>query len=219
VTPEQITAWAAAGESETTEFKRTTGERREAARTVCAMLNNRGGRVLFGVEPDGRVKGQQVSDHTIEEVSQALQDIDPPAFPSIDRVDVGGGREVLVVSIATGHNQPYSYRGQAYRRVGNTSVAMSRDEYNRVLLERLHGDQRWENALATGWTVADLDIAEIRRTINEAIRRGRADDPGTRDPTELLRGFGLMRGEQVLRAAAMLFGRAERLEIESPGVV
>jgi ATP-dependent DNA helicase RecG len=40
MTPKQIAAWAASGESETLEFKRTTGERREDARTLCAMLNH-----------------------------------------------------------------------------------------------------------------------------------------------------------------------------------
>ncbi|MGE3809353.1 MAG: helix-turn-helix domain-containing protein, partial [Gemmataceae bacterium] len=46
------------------EFKRTTGQVREGTQTLCAMLNHRGGRVLFGVEPNGSVKGQQVSDNT-----------------------------------------------------------------------------------------------------------------------------------------------------------
>lgn len=216
MTPKQIAAWAAWGESETLEFKRTTGERREGARTLCAMLNHRGGPVLFGVKPDGWVIGQQVSDRTIEEVAQELREIDPPAFPSIDRVAVGNGREVLVVTVSTAQNRPYSYRGRSYRRVGNTSPVMSRDEYNRVLLERLHGEHRWENEPAAGWTVADLNAAEIVRTVDEAIRRGRAEDPGTRDPEELLRGLGLMRERRVLRAAAVLFGRAERVEADYP---
>ena len=51
---DEIEALAAAGESETLELKRTTGERRRGARAVCAMLNHRGGRVLFGVTPSGR---------------------------------------------------------------------------------------------------------------------------------------------------------------------
>jgi ATP-dependent DNA helicase RecG len=216
VTPDQIAAWAAAGESETVEFKRTTGERREATRTLCGMLNHRGGRVLFGVEADGRVVGQQVSDHTIEEVAQELREIDPPAFPTIDRVPLGNGREVLVVGVSTGQNRPYSYRGQAYRRVGNTSQALSRDEYNRMLLERVHGEQRWENQTATGWSVADLDAAEITKTIEEAIRRGRVEDPGTRGPEEILRGLGLVKERALLRAALVLFGRADRLAAEFP---
>ena len=216
MTPNQIASWAAAGESETLEYKRTTGERREAARTLCAMLNHRGGRVLFGVDADGRVLGQQVSDRTIEEIAQEMQSIDPPAFPAIDRIDIGHQREVLAVSVATGQSRPYSYRGQAYRRVGNTSPALSRDEYNRMLLERLHGEHRWENEAAAGWGLADLDLTELVRTMEEAIRRGRADDPGTRDPAELLRGLGLMRDGRVLRAAAVLFGRSERLEADYP---
>ncbi len=214
--PEQIRVWASAGESEALEFKRATGERRAAVRTLCAMLNNRGGRVLFGVEADGRVLGQHVSERTIEEVAQEIQELDPPAFPTIDRVDVGDGREVIVLTVARGPVGPYSHRGQAYRRVGNTSPEMSRDEYNRMLLERLHGESRWENQVVERWTITDLDIGEVTRTIDEAIRRGRAEDPGTREPAALLRGFGLMRGDQLLRAAVVLFGRNDRLEAEYP---
>ena len=84
MTPDQITALAATGESEVLEFKSTTGTRREALRTVCAMLNQRGGHVLFGVAPTGNVVGQQVSERTIEEVSAEIQKIDPPAFPAIE---------------------------------------------------------------------------------------------------------------------------------------
>lgn len=204
------------GESETLEFKRTTGERREAARTICAMLNHRGGRVIFGVEPDGRIAGQMVSDRTVEEVAQELGEIEPPVFPSIERLNLTEKFQLLVVTAQPGSGQPYSYRGHAYRRVGNTSQQLSREEYNRILFDRLHGDQRWENQPATGWSVADLDTAEITKTLEESIRRGRADDPGTRDPTEMLRGFGLIKDGLILRAAVVLFGRAERIEAELP---
>ncbi len=66
IDPTQLIAWATAGESETMELKRTTGELRDATITLCAMLNHRGGRVMFGVGPDHRVIGQDVSDHTLD---------------------------------------------------------------------------------------------------------------------------------------------------------
>ena len=50
-----------AGESATVEWKKTTGQRTEAAKTACAMLNGNGGYVLFGVTPDGRPAGQQAN--------------------------------------------------------------------------------------------------------------------------------------------------------------
>lgn len=216
MTPQDIAAAAQAGESELVEFKRTTGERREAMQTLCAMLNHRGGRVLFGVQPDGRVAGQQVSDRTLEELAQEIREIDPPTFPKIERVAVGGGMEVICIAVGQGASRPYSYRGQAYLRVGNVNARLSRDEYNRMLLERLHSEQRWENEPAPHWKIADLDVDELVRTVEEAIRRGRAEDPGTRDPAELLRGLGLMRDGTLLRAAAVLFGKQERLEVRMP---
>lgn len=208
---ETVTAWAAAGESETLEFNRSTGQRREAARTLCAMLNHRGGRVLFGVEPDGRVVGQQVSDRTLEEVVQELREIQPPVFPAIERVALSGGREVLVVSVDAGHSQPYALRGQACRRVGSTNQVLSTDECNRILLERLHADSRWELQPATGWSVSDLDHEEIRRTLEAGIHAGRIEDPDTRDPLAILRGLGLVKQDTLLRAAVVLFGRSDRL--------
>ena len=59
------------------------------------MLNGRGGRVLFGVHPDGKVVGQHVSDKTLQEVTQTCRDIRPRHPPSIERVRLpntsGGG--------------------------------------------------------------------------------------------------------------------------------
>ena len=85
-----------------------------------------------------------------------------------------------------------------------------------MLFERMHSEQRWENQPAAGWAVDDLDAAEIRRTVAEAVRRGRLEEPVSRDPFELLRGLGLLRDGVMLRAAAVLFGSTERLEVEMP---
>ena len=184
--------------------------------TVCAFLNQRGGQVLFGVTEAGVVVGRQVSDRTIEELSAELRRIDPPAFPTVERVPVDGAREVIIVSTGQGASRPYSYRGTAYRRVGNTTLAMSADEYNRMLFERMHSEQRWENQPADGWTVADLDTTEIQRTVTEAVRRGRLEEPLSRDPSDMLRGLGLLRDDVLLRAAVVLFGDTQRLEFNMP---
>ena len=212
----QIKALVASGESETLEFKATTGTRREATATICAMLNQRGGHVLFGVTPQGAIFGQSIGDRTIEDLSAEIQRIDPPAFPEIERVQVSGNQEVIAVRVIPGSSPPYQYRNVGYRRVGNTTRGMSAAEHNRMLFERMHAEQRWENQSAAGWTVDDLDVTEIRNTIAEAVRIGRLDEPGTREPEDLLRGLGLMRDGVLFRAAAVLFGKRERLECDMP---
>ena len=212
----EIEALAAGGESETLELKKSTGEVKTGVKSPCAMLNHRGGRVLFGVTRAGQVIGQHVTDETIEKLVGEVDRIDPPVFPSVDRVAVQDAREVVAVTVPKGPSQPYSHDGKAWRRVGNTNRGMTQDEYGRVLLEHLHGQRRWENGPALEWTVDDLDASEISRTLDEAVRRQRAEDPGTRDPMELLRGFGLIDGDRILLAAVVLFGRSERVGAEYP---
>jgi predicted HTH transcriptional regulator len=46
---QELEALVDKGESQRLEFKQSTGQRTNAARAVCAMLNDIGGCVLFGV--------------------------------------------------------------------------------------------------------------------------------------------------------------------------
>ncbi len=62
MTESDVRALALAGESETVEFKRSTGQLSRGGESLCAFLNARGGQVLFGVGPDSQVTGQSVSD-------------------------------------------------------------------------------------------------------------------------------------------------------------
>ena len=214
MTPDDIAALVVGGESETLEFKKSTAEQQEAAKTVCAMLNNRGGMVIIGVSPDGKVDGQQIGNRTIEDLSAELQRIEPPVLPSIERIPVAAEREVLTVRVNRGDMAPYRHREKAYRRVGNTNWQMSRDDENHMFLERVHGHQRWENQPAEGWTVKDLDIVELQHTIVEAVRSGRLSDSGVREPEELLLGMGLVKDSALLRAAIVLFGNEQRVGVE-----
>lgn len=57
-------------ESETVEFKKSTGEHKEAMQAIAAMLNKRGcGELYFGVKDNGEVIGQDVTDATIRQVA------------------------------------------------------------------------------------------------------------------------------------------------------
>lgn len=205
-----------AGESEKLEFKKTTGTRKEATKSICAMLNKQGGQLLFGVMENGQILGQQVSERTIEKISEEIQQIEPKAYPRIERIQISEDTEVIIVQVSPGQLAPYRYRGVPYIRVGNTTQIMSNDEYTRMLFERMHSEQRWENQPAVGWTVDDLDLAEIRNTVAEAVRVGRLNEPERGSTEDLLRGLGLFRDGVLFRAAAVLFGKKERLEFEMP---
>jgi ATP-dependent DNA helicase RecG len=74
----------------------------------------------------------------------------------------------------------------------------------------MHATERGENRPVDGWDVSQLDRREMVLTLEESIRRGRMDDPGTREPLEILRGLGLLvDGEKLSRAAVVLFCKDE----------
>ncbi|HLM68634.1 MAG TPA: RNA-binding domain-containing protein, partial [Longimicrobium sp.] len=200
----------AGGESLQAEFKRTTGQRTDAARTICGMLNASGGFVIFGVTDDGRIRGQQVTAATLADVARELGRIDPQALLSPEAVELEDGSALVVVRVPRGDG-PYTYDGRPYLRVGSTTVLMGTEEYQRRLVERMHSATRWETQAARGVTLADLDADEIIRTAEEAMRRNRLVDPGSRRIEDLLLGFGLLRDGELLNAAVVLFCRAGRL--------
>ena len=209
MTPEQLRSLTAQGESATLEFKKSTAEKERACRTLCAFANGQGGQVLFGVTPAGQAVGQTVSDRTLEELAQEFQHFEPPLFPTVERLSVGPGRVVLVVSVERS-TRVTSFRGVPYERVLNTTRVMSREAQQRLLLEELHAVRRWENQSAEGWDASQLDGRELALTLEESIRRGRSADPGTREPLEVLRGLGLLvDGGKLARAAVVLFCKDE----------
>lgn len=174
---------------------------------------------MFEVKPDSGVVGQQVSDRTLEELGAEIGQIQPTAYPEVIRMTVASERDVIVVRVKTGAGGPYRYRGQGYRRVGYVTLPMSTDEHERTALERYHKSERWENQEATGWSIDDLGEKEIRNTIAEAVRRRRLNEPEHRGVKDLLLGLGLIQGDVVYRASAVLFGRRESVELDFPQCV
>jgi len=200
------------GESDRVEFKRSTGQRTTAAKTVCGMLNGLGGFVIFGVSDKGEIVGQQVSARTLEELSNELRRIEPPAFPDIETIPFKENRAVIAISVPSGGG-PYTFDGRPYVRHGPTTIRMPREEYDRRLLERLHATQRWENqSVPDGVTIDDLDAEEIQITLDNAIRLGRLEAPSRRDIESILRGLELIHDGKLLNAAVVLYGKTARLK-------
>ncbi len=141
----ELYAIVGGGESDQVEFKRTTGQRSDGAKTVCGMLNGRGGFVLFGVTDAGEISGQEVSARTLEDLVAELRKIEPRALLNPETVLLENGREVVVIRIPSGGGGPYAYEARPYVRQGPTTSLMPQDEYRRLLLEGMHPMARWEN--------------------------------------------------------------------------
>jgi len=163
--------------------------------------------VLIGVAPNGRIVGQQVTDNTLHDVTTAVRNIEPVAQVDVARVSVGDGRDVIVVHAASGTQGPYTYDGRPFIRVGNTTRRMKREEYERLVLARLHSQHRWETLPAEKWEVADLDADEIRQTVVEAVAAKRLSSVPSERPETVIRRLGLLVDGRPTQAAVVLFGK------------
>ena len=134
MTPSDLPALIAQGESETVEFKRSVAELEQVVETVAALANTRGGLVLIGVGPKGEIAGVDVGQVTGERIANRITgNTDPVIYPSVQVVEVAG-RKVFAIAVAESDNKPHLAAGRAFKRVGATTVQMRRDEYERLLL-------------------------------------------------------------------------------------
>jgi ATP-dependent DNA helicase RecG len=84
---------------------------------------------------------------------------------------------------------------------------MPQETYQRILLERTHSRHRWENEIADV-TIDELDVQEIRRTIQTSIASGRLPaDTSADDLTDVLDRLGLRVRGSLVNAAVVVFGR------------
>lgn len=208
---EDIAQLVAGGESEAAEFKKTTSERKAAAKTLSAMLNGQGGSVLFGVHPKGRVTGQNVADRTLENITQACREIHPWHPPSIERIPVPNSpeNEVLLVTVSAGASKPYSYKGRHYLRSGASTVEMPDETQLALVLERAHGWDRWEIADSRRGLDA-IDDSEVYAFRGDTIAAGRGRFDPNASVADILRAMNLLdRDGNPSRGAVALFGRSE----------
>ena len=129
----------AQGESQTVEFKKSLGLRREGLESLCGMINAdiAHGTVIFGVENDGSVCGieQGNLDKAQRTLSQAIDSgFDPPITAEI-KISELNDRQILGLTAKRSTAIPlHEYDGRAWIRQGTETRRLSLSQ--RQQLER-----------------------------------------------------------------------------------
>ena len=157
-----------AGESDVVEFKKSTSELKNAIEDICAFANHKDGMLIFGVDPEGNVIGQDISNSTIEKVTtQILNLISPKIYPLITKVEIEG-KQCLVVELESNFEKPYFYKGKAYKRVGTSNSFLSPYEIKKYIYERDNEKYRWERGkLEKDWNlISEEKIRKFLHRVN-----------------------------------------------------
>ena len=199
-------------ESETLEFKKTTGELKEAVISVASILNKSGkGELYFGIRNDGTVDGQDIGDATLRDVSKALSDnLKPQIFPTIDMVSI---HDRYCIRVAfQGSTPPYYAFGRAYIRVADEDKQMSPEQLEAFIARKLELKSYWDSSPSRA-CVNDIDAVVLETYISKAIAAGRLNYAYT-EPEDILTRLKLLEAGALNNAAEVMFGKSPRLEIQ-----
>jgi ATP-dependent DNA helicase RecG len=190
-------------ETEQIEYKKSTAEIKEATDSIAAILNkHQGGVLYFGVKPNGDVIGQQVSEKTLREISQAIRDrVEPRISPQITREIIG--EHTCIKVEFSGSDTPYSSSNVYFIRIADEDVKMTRGQLEEFLRERYNRENPWDQRVSNK-TIGDVDEATLRSYVERGKKAGRIsfEYESVRETLDSLR---LLDGDRLLNAARLCF--------------
>ena len=198
-------------ESELIEFKRSTGELKEAVISICAILNkHQQGELFFGIKNDGEVVGQQVTEKTIRDVSKSISDhLEPKIFPKVNEVTMEGKKCIHIEFL--GDDIPYFAFGRSYIRVGDEDKQVSPQELRRLFKKQ--NETAWEKGISER-TIKEINVKTLREFIVRANKAKRINF-GYSNAETVLNKLGLLKDGKLLRAAEVLFCDKNDTEVQA----
>ncbi len=189
-------------ESETCEFKESLDEE-EVIRTLVALANTKGGKILVGVRDDGSAIGFSAGKNKIEAfVSRLNDEVKPSIYPSVRQKQIDG-KAVLEIETKESDRKPHFCKGVVYKRVGKSTLRVTDgDEIKRMFLSP---EKLFDGAICEGATMSDISDAEVVSFHKAALAKGRLAFSFS-SVEETLSKLGLLKEGRVTNAAVLLFG-------------
>lgn len=199
-------------ETETLEFKKTTGELKEGMISISSILNkHRVGTLYFGVKPNGDALGQDVSESSLRDVSRMVfESVKPQIYPVITE-EILGDRHVIKVEFE-GNEVPYSAYGRYYLRTADEDREVSPSELKKFFVANEY-KEKWEGTESVVLK-KDVDKNAIKKFCEKAINAGRLMD-GKYTVPAILDRFGLAEGDYLTNAGNVLFGKKHPVTLKA----
>jgi ATP-dependent DNA helicase RecG len=196
-----------AGESEKVAFAGPQTSVERVAQSVCAMLNQQGGTLVWGVNSSGAVRDISNAEEKAQRLNDFLmRNLTPRPLLSVSAEGLQG-EELVVVEIHRGADKPYALARQIWVRLGKHDLRASPDESARIVAASAITEHRWEREVLPGFELADCDTKEFAEARREIAKTGRFGISVPTQDEELLRRLYLVSNGQLTNATMVLFAR------------
>ena len=154
-------------ETESIELKSSLSKLEEIVEAISGFSNTKGGKILIGVSNNGKILGVKIGKDTVERLTNKIaQNTDPKVQPRISIQEIDK-KKIIVIDVKEGVDKLVLAFGRPYKRVGKSTVRMSKDEYERLILEKHKEKLRFDNQICEGASYDDID----ENTVNWFIER------------------------------------------------
>jgi ATP-dependent DNA helicase RecG len=193
------------GESETLEFKSSLADVNEIVEDISAFSNSKGGKILVGVSNSGEILGVEVGKDTMERLTNKIVgNTEPKVFPSISIAKIGK-KKILVIEVEEAKEKPVFAFGKCFKRVGRSTLRMSKEEIERVILERKK--VYWDSLVCETASLNDIDEEKVRLFLRKCKAERRLEIDEETPVKEALEKLGLIKDGKLTNTAVLLFGK------------
>ena len=163
----------AGGESQHVEFKRSFNKK--VIETIVAFSNKNGGRILIGINNNGKANGITITPETIQKwVNGTKQNTGPAILPETGLVEYEG-KKVAVSTINEFPLKPVSFKGPYFIRRHNSDHLLSASEIAELQFVSLNYSF---DSFGVQTTFKELDMEAIRAFNKKVKNSGRYKSSG-----------------------------------------
>jgi ATP-dependent DNA helicase RecG len=193
-------------ESETLEWKSSLAQLNRIIETISAFSNTKGGTIIIGVGGTGKSLGITIGKDTIEQITnKMISNTEPKIYPDISVKKIEG-KSLIIIKV---DKYPYDIVlafGRPYKRVGKSTLKMSKDEYEKIILEKNKSKLYFDSHICKEANFTDIDHMKIKRFLERASFERRLDINPDIDPKEALEKLSLIKQDKLTNGAILLFG-------------
>jgi len=148
-------------ESENIELKSSLSSMNAIIESVTAFANTKGGKVIIGVNNTGRILGVEIGKNTIEHITNRIaQNTEPKVHPRI-KVEKRNKREIIVIEVKESIDKLVLAFGRPFKRVGKSTVKMSKDEYERLILEKHKEKLQFDKQICKDASIENINKKKV----------------------------------------------------------
>ena len=177
------------GESETLEFKKSTGEWKEIVETISAFSNTKGGRIIIGVSKSGKFLGVEFGKDTIKNIAEKQYSRNPIIAKALAKVkyieELGEGWNKIIDEHSAHPLKPKMPKIKSDKYTSIVTIFSTKDKFEKEkkVEKRVELNQRQKKALeyikengkisnAEYRSIFKISAATAKRELRDLVKKG-----------------------------------------------